>query len=101
MESKQSTHQDYDNLETFNRILNEVKYLGYYDASYGNDTCPSILKDLDDGEWQQVWIDYKDPEKREDIDWPMFYVVRFDANHMEIATDEFDEVDGLMSKLKG
>lgn len=101
MDIKQLPHGNYDNLKTFNKVLNAVRHLGYYDASYGNDTCPSIIKDFPNDEWQQVWIDYADPEMREDINWPMFCVVRFDANHMEIATDEFDEVDELISKLKG
>ena len=101
MDIKQLPHGNYDNLETFNKVLNAVRYLGYYDASYGNDTCPSIIKDLPNEEWQQVWIDYANPDMREDINWPMFCVVRFDANHMEISTDEFDDIEELIDKLKG
>jgi hypothetical protein len=96
-----TSHVDYDNIETFNKVLDAVKHLGYSDTSYGNDTCPSISRDFDNGNWQQVWIDYADPEMREDPEWPMFNVVMFDENHDELATDSFDDVEELIVRLKG
>jgi len=96
-----TSHVDYDNIETFNKVLDAVKHLGYSDTSYGNDTCPSISRDFDNGNWQQVWIDCANPEMREDPEWPMFNVVMFDENHDELATDSFDDVEELIVRLKG
>ena len=96
-----TSHVDYDNIETFNKVLDAVKYLGYSDTSYGNDTCPSISREFVCGNWQQVWIDYANPEMREDPEWPMFNVVVFDENHNEVATDSFDDVEELIARLKG
>jgi|SaaInlStandDraft_1057018.scaffolds.fasta_scaffold771090_1 hypothetical protein len=96
-----TSHVDYDNIETFNKVLDAVKDIGYSDTSYGNDTCPSISRDFDNGNWQQVWIDYANPEMREDAEWPMFNVVMFDENHNELATDSFDNVEELILRLKG
>ena len=41
------THVNYDNIETFTKVLDAVKHLGYEDTTYGNDTCPSISRDFE------------------------------------------------------
>tara|TARA_R110002153_G_scaffold157610_1_gene309651 strand:+ start:171 stop:494 length:324 start_codon:yes stop_codon:yes gene_type:complete len=94
-------HTDYDNYQVFNHVLDAVKSLGYVDSSYGNDTCPSIMLELPNGHWQQVWIDYASLELREDPKWPMFSVTVFDENGNETARAEFDDANELIARLKG
>ena len=93
-------HFDYDNYQTFTKVLDAVKSLGYVDSSYGNDTCPSIILDLPNGHWQQVWIDYASPELREDPNWSMFSVNVEDENGNETAPAEFDDINELIARLK-
>ena len=100
-ETKNLPFTDYDNYEVFTKVLDAVKSVGYYDSSYGNDTCPSIVRDFPNDHFQQVWIDYANPEMREDPKWPMFAVTAFDENHNETATDQFENIDELIAHLKG
>ena len=93
-------HTDYDKYQAFNQVLDAVKSLGYVDSSYGNDTCPSIMLELPNKHWQQVWIDYASLELREDPKWPMFSVTVFDENGNETARAEFDDINELIARLK-
>jgi hypothetical protein len=59
--------EDYDNTEAFWAIAEALAPLGIVDTVYHNDTCPSLgyLNAEGDDILIRVWIDYRDPEKRE------------------------------------
>ena len=68
------THPDFDNASAFD----EIKALlpQFSESSWHNDTCPSLHYWIDESldYYIQVFIDYKDPSKRESNDLSMFCV---------------------------
>lgn len=95
------THPNYDNAETFNEILSALASKGFADSSYKNDTCPSIalFEDEDAYNYTQIWIDYKDPEMREDCDLTEFFVVRY-AEGERVESYAIDCKEELLKKLQ-
>ena len=74
-------HMEYDNLEMFNKVLDDLSEKGFKDISWGNDACPSVGISSEDGnQYLTVFVDYKDPEQREDPEWTMFHVLATNEN---------------------
>lgn len=71
---------DYDNAETFRFMESRLKWCGFKDSTYGNDTCPSLSRELQDGTFVQVFVDYRDPARRELEGAPLVTVVWLDGN---------------------
>jgi hypothetical protein len=57
----------FDNVDAFTTILEAFAPLGFVDTSWSNDVCPSIGLFTEDGDETiyRIWIDYRDPSKRE------------------------------------
>ena len=69
------THSDYDNYTAFTTLMTTLKA---EDVSYRNDTCPSLKADN-----FQIFVDYKNPEMREDEGLSEFYIIPRDENFEE------------------
>tara|TARA_R110002072_G_scaffold292424_1_gene461065 strand:+ start:101 stop:400 length:300 start_codon:yes stop_codon:yes gene_type:complete len=93
---------DYDNLKVFNYVLNAVKSLGFVDTTSPNDFCPSITRELPSGSFQKVFIDYANPELREDPACLMFDVSTTDKEGYEEPGYDFsvDDADELIEALE-
>ena len=75
---------DYDNEQAFRWMQKRLEWLGFTDSSWHNDTCPSLYRELSDGDFVKVFIQYRNPELRELPDAPGFTVI---FNHGESARD--------------
>lgn len=68
---------------------------GFYNDTYGNDTCPSIYHEtsLDDGYYVKIYIDYKDMEDRENQGSQryMFSIMTADNEYI-LLSDDWQEV---------
>ena len=74
---------------------------GWIDASYGNDTCPHIMKRIEtetDNIEVRVWQDYVDTDKREDDLGKryLFQVVCNDYDVFSLESDDWSEMEKLM-----
>lgn len=91
MEIKTVPHIDYDNFETLNKLLNE---LSFKDLTWKNDTCPSVGLYNDD-RLIQIFVDYKNPEDREDPSYTEFHLMYRDditEEEMFFDTDDYNEL---------
>jgi hypothetical protein len=68
------THPDYDNHKDFEKLST---LSGFTDSSYKNDSCPSLMKWIDEKEnhYIQLFVDYKDPSKRECSEQSPYFIV--------------------------
>ena len=92
----------YDNSKVFDYVLEAVKSLGFVDTTSLTDFCPSISRDLRSGSVQQVFIDYANPELREDPACRMFDVSTTDKEGYEEPGYDFsvDDADELIEALE-
>lgn len=81
-----SQFKDYDNAQAFDTVLTALTPQGFNDSSWRNDTSPSISRgeSVDDSDFIQIWIDYKDTAKRE-YNNAMFMVYK--ASEIMLETD--------------
>lgn len=74
---------------------------GFYDSSYGNDMCPSIANDDLD---LQIFIDAKDPEDREESNYPRFSVIHAseygECGNTLFESESFEEVLSYVEEVK-
>lgn len=70
-----NTHINYDNESKFNELASILN--DFEDSSWKNDTCPSLHKWINEDEdhYIQVFVDYANPEMREDESLSEFFVV--------------------------
>jgi hypothetical protein len=79
-----------DNLQPF---LDSLP--GWQDASWRNDACPHLTHPdyANDLHEVCVWIDYKDPARRENGgDWPRFNVSLSGTGEQLVASNDWDEI---------
>ena len=92
-------HADYDNYDTLNKLFHALSPHGWKHSSYKNDACPSLLKDEKHGNYCQVFVDYINPDLREDPEWRLLSYNCYDAEGMLTFEEEFDNVDKLIIYL--
>jgi len=56
---------DFDNADVFETILEGLKPHGFDDGSWRNDSCPSVGREIKDGDYISVFVDYKNPDLAE------------------------------------
>lgn len=95
------THPNFDNGTAFEYALGVLEGHRFADQSYKNDTCPCLIHyiDQDNEEYIRLWIDYKDPEKREDSTWKEFGV-QYMSEGFELKSWHFDTLDDAITKAK-
>ena len=59
---------NFDNMETFNNILNAVREHNFSDVSWKNDAMPCMQTELSHGFQLVIWVDYKDAKLAEFTD---------------------------------
>ena len=94
-------HADYDNYDTLNKLFHALSPLGWEHSSWKNDTCPSLLKEERHGNYCQIFVDYINPDLREDSEWGLLSYDCFDAEGCLTFHEEFDNVDKLIIYLTG
>ena len=59
--------EDYDNVLTYHLLAAILQPLGFEDATWHNNTCPSLrwFDPADDEVYIDLWIDYRDQSKSE------------------------------------
>ena len=92
-------HADYDNYDMLNKLFHALSPLGWRHSSWKNDTCPSLLKEERHGNYCQIFVDYINPDLREDPEWGMMTYNCYDAEGMLTFQEEFDNVDKLIIYL--
>jgi len=92
-------HADYDNYDMLNKLFHALSPHGWEHSSWKNDTCPSLLKEERHGNYCQIFVDYINPDLREDPEWGMMTYNCYDAEGMLTFQEEFDNVDKLIIYL--
>jgi hypothetical protein len=92
-------HADYDNYDTLNKLFHALSPHGWKHSSWKNDTCPSLLKEERHGNYCQIFVDYINPDLREDPEWSLLSYNCYDAENMLIFEEQFDNVDKLIIYL--
>ena len=106
MDKVKTEFPNFDDLATFEKILNAVKDEGFEDHSWHNDAMPCILKDCGNGFHLVIWVDYKNPDLAEFVDERndgsmkqfMFGDRDQDGEYMEKY--EYDDVDKMIADIK-
>jgi hypothetical protein len=69
---------------------------GFADCSYHNDVCPRFEKDLPDGRYLIIWVDFADPKEREYSNCHRFAVDLHEVNADYLDTlfrsDDWNEI---------
>ena len=94
-------HADYDNYDMLNKLFHALAPHGWQNSTWKNDTCPSLQKEERHGNVCRIFVDYANPDLREDPEWPMFSYNCYDAEDMLTFQEEFDNVDKLIIYLTG
>ena len=89
-----NTHPGYDNVKALNIAAEQLSQFNVEDSTYGNDSCPSILVWINEGTetYLQLFIDYKNPELREEEEMLEFCVTLYEEGDMQ-ETEDFDSLD--------
>ena len=75
---------------------------GFEDQSWHNDVCPRFDKQLPNGNWLVLWVDYLNPEDREYPKEKRFVVALFDDEYTHIETLlESDSWQEIVDFVKG
>lgn len=76
---------------------------GFDDQSWHNDVCPRFEKNLPDGQYLVIWVDYADPEDREYSNCHRFAVDihDHDATYLDtlIRSDNWQEILNFIDTL--
>lgn len=88
------THVDYDNVKAFETVAEQLGQFEIEDASYKNDSCPSMIVWIDQAleTYIQLHIDYKDAELRETEEMSEFYVTHYHEGDI-VSDKEITDVD--------
>ena len=89
-------HADYDNYDTLNKLFHALSPLGWVHSSWKNDTCPSLEKEERHGNTCRIFVDYINPDLREDPGWGLLSYSCYDAEGTKTFHEEFDNVDKLI-----
>jgi len=92
-------HGDYDNFDMLNELFHALSPYGWKNSSWKNDTCPSLLKEEKHGNVCQIFVDYINPDMREDPEWDLLSYQVSDAEGYLILQQDFNDVDKLISYL--
>ena len=92
-------HEDYDNYDTLNKLFHALSPHGWVHSSWKNDTCPSLHREEKHGNTSQIFVDYINPELREDPECGLLSYNYYDAEGMLTFQEEFDNVDKLIIYL--
>ena len=70
---------------------------GFIDNSWHNDAMPNWIRELPDGRWVVLWIDFADPAKREILPPSGRFILHVTDNtltdvHESFITADYDEV---------
>lgn len=59
---------------------------GFADQSWHNNACPSFEKQLPDGQYLIIWVDYADPKDRDYSQFPRFSIDLHDTDYCHVDT---------------
>ena len=75
---------------------------GFSDQSWHNDACPRFDKQLPNGTWLVLWVDYLDPNDRDYPKEKRFAVALNDAEYNYVVTLlESDSWQAIVDFVKG
>ena len=92
-------HEDYDNYDMLNKLFNALSPHGWKNSTWKNDTCPSLQKEELHGNTCRIFVDYINPDRREDKRWSLLSYTVEDAEGYLVLQDQFDDVDELIIYL--
>jgi len=101
---KYVSHADYDNAETFNKVLHTLQPFGFVDTSWHNDTCPSVALYADDEtgeELVKIYIDFADPMEREGGSEMEQFCVYTDHDTIRYCGEDVESAINAALKAKG
>ena len=97
---------NFDDLESFEKILNALKGEGFEDYSWHNDAMPCIGKDIGNDFHLIIWVDYKNPDlaefvdERKDGSMKQFMFGERDADGEYTEEYLYDDADKLIADAK-
>ena len=94
-------HEDYDNYDMLKKLFHALSPHGWKHGSWKNDTCPSLIKEEIHGNACRIFVDYVNPDMREDPRWGLLYYTVEDAEGYLVLQENFDDADTLISSLIG
>ena len=92
-------HADYDNYDMLNKLFHALSPHGWQNSSWKNDTCPSLIKEEIHGNACRIFVDYLNPDMREDPRWPLLAYTVEDREGYLVLQEGFDNVDKLIIYL--
>ena len=92
-------HENYDTDAMFNKLFHALSPHGWKHSSWKNDTCPSLLKEERHGNVCKIFVEYIDPDKRENHHWSVLSYQCHDAEGCLTFHEGFDNVDKLIMFL--
>lgn len=92
-------HEDYDNHDMLNKLFHALSPHGWTHSSWKNDTCPSLHKEGQHGDECRIFVDYLNPDMREDPEWSLLSCNCYDADGCLTFQEQFDSVDKLIIYL--
>ena len=90
---------DYDNYDTLNKLFHALSPHGWVHSSWMGGLCPSLRKEERHGNICRVYVDYINPDLREDPEGGLLSYNCYDAKGMLTFHEEFDNVDKLIIYL--
>ena len=94
-------HADYDNYDTFNKLFHALSPHGWKNSSWMDDLCPSLIKEEIHGNACRIFVDYVNPDMREDPRRGLLYYTVEDAEGYLVLQDNFNDADELIKSLIG
>ena len=94
-------HEDYDNFDMLNKLFHALSPHGWENSSWKNDTCPSLIKEEIHGNACRIFVDYVNPDMREDPRWGLLCYTVEDAEGHLVLQENFDDADELIKSLIG
>jgi len=94
-------HEDYDNYDMLNKLFHALSPHGWENSSWKNDTCPSLIKEELHGNACRIFVDYVNPDMREDPRWGLLSYTVEDAEGYLVLQDNFNDADELIKSLIG
>jgi len=91
-------HEDYDNYDMLNKLFHALSPHGWKHGSWKNDTCPSLYKEEQHGNVCKIFMDYVNPDKREDPSWSILNYTVDNGDYL-VFQEQFDNVDKLIIYL--
>jgi hypothetical protein len=89
-------HEDYDNYDMLNKLFHALAPHGWENSTWKNDTCPSLQKEEIHGNVCKIFVDYLNPDMREDPSWALLAYTVEDREGYLVLQEGFDNVDKLI-----